>query len=57
LNALTAVGSPKADIGTHCPISRCWNSSMSVSPYILAGIAAEAGDGPVINGGSLTASR
>jgi hypothetical protein len=47
---------PSRVVGVDVPLARD-HGPAGVSPHILAGITAETGEGPVINGGSLTASR
>lgn len=44
---------PTHVVGVHVPLSRNYGPT----PYSLAGITAETGEGPVINGGSLTDER
>jgi hypothetical protein len=47
---------PTQVVGVDVPLTREYLPA-GVSPYILAGITAETGEGPVTNGGSLTASQ
>jgi hypothetical protein len=46
---------PTQVVGVEVPLTRDYGPA-GVSPYILAGITAENGEGPVVNGGSLTDS-
>jgi hypothetical protein len=51
-----ACDGPTQVVGVDVALSRDYGPA-GVSPYILAGITAETGEGPVVNGGHLTASR
>jgi hypothetical protein len=47
---------PTQVAGVDVPLTRDYGPA-GVSPYILAGIIAETGEGPIVNGGSLTDSQ
>jgi hypothetical protein len=52
----TPCDGPTRSVGVEVPLTQEFGPA-GVSVYILAGITAETGEGPVINGGSLTASQ